>query len=349
MSSYQTSSPKKPCNLLKRLDASRSLIRSRTGWYLVLFFRSSDWSGTVLITSNKPPQASHITYSRAIHTLHKQKTSRESQLDQKQNWLVSGAFLQKLRLERHSAHHIKQAPQPSHVTYSKAIHNLHKQKTSRESQLDQKQNWLVSGAFLQKLRLERHSAHHIKQAPRPSHVTYSRAIHNLHKQKTSRESQLDQKQNWLVSGAFLQKLRLERHSAHHIKQAPQASHVTYSRAIHNLYKQNNGSESQLDQKQNWLVSGAFLQKLRLERHSAHHIKQAPQPSHVTYSKAIHDLHKQKNGSESQLDQKQNWLVSGAFLQKLRLERHSAHHIKQAPPSKPCNLLKSNPHSAQAKD
>ena len=133
------------------------MIRSRTGWYLVLFFRSSDWSGTVLITSNKPPQASHVTYSRAIHSLHKLKNGSESQLDQKQNWLVSGAFLQKLRLEWHSAHHIKQAPQPSHVTYSRAIHNLHKQKTSHESQLDQKQNWLVSGAFLQKLRLERHS------------------------------------------------------------------------------------------------------------------------------------------------------------------------------------------------
>ena len=106
-------------------------------------------------------------------------------------------------------------------------------------------------------------------------------------------------------------------------------------------------KTMLDQKQNWLVSGAYPSHIfRLERHRNHHVETHAQTHintksphcHTQKRKSKHNrrttFHNHLRGCRSQctacggwgtwamLDQKQNWLVSGAYLSHIfRLERH----------------------------
>ena len=114
--------------------------------------------------------------------------------------------------------------------------------------------------------------------------------------------------------------------------------------------QQNGQtpKTMLDQKQNWLVSGAYLSHIfRLERHRNHHVETHAQThSHIQNAKlqpscsrkmlninARHAMHVMQcttnmDSPKEMLDQKQNWLVSGAYLSHIfRLERHRNHHVK----------------------
>ena len=120
--------------------------------------------------------------------------------------------------------------------------------------------------------------------------------------------------------------------------------------------QQNGQtpKTMLDQKQNWLVSGAYPSHIfRLERHRNHHVETHAQThintksphchtqkrkskhnrrttfhNHLStwMSKSMHSMWwmGDKHGQQpwAMLDQKQNWLVSGAYLSHIfRLERH----------------------------
>ena len=101
----------------------------------------------------------------------------------------------------------------------------------------------------------------------------------------------------------------------------------------------------LDQKQNWLVSGAYLSHIfRLELNRNHHIETCAQTHpHIQNAKLqpscsvagrcwtlmpVMQCTTNMDSPKEMLDQKQNWLVSGAYLSHIfRLELNRNHHIE----------------------
>ena len=108
----------------------------------------------------------------------------------------------------------------------------------------------------------------------------------------------------------------------------------------------------LDQKQNWLVSGAYLSHIfRLELNRNHHIETCAQTHpHIQNAKLrpscsvaercwtlmpVMQCTTNMDSPKQMLDQKQNWLVSGAYLSHIfRLELNRNHHIETCAQTNP---------------
>ena len=119
-------------------------IRSRTGLYLVLICHIfSDWSGTEIITSRLMHKHTHTYKTQSCNHRIAERCwtlmpvmqcttnmdSPKEMLDQKQNWLVSGAYLSHIfRLERHRNHHVETHAQ-THSHVNTKIHSHTNTKT----------------------------------------------------------------------------------------------------------------------------------------------------------------------------------------------------------------------------
>ena len=143
-------------------------IRSRTGWYLVLFFTICQ-TGAAQCSSHRAvdmQMAKQAQCHLVIASTHHDNKSAANTLDQKQNWLVSSAVLQDLSdwsgtmfITSSSWHASGQA---STMPSSHCVNSSWQQVSCKYSRSEAELAgiWCFSSQFV---RLERHNVHHIEQ------------------------------------------------------------------------------------------------------------------------------------------------------------------------------------------
>ena len=238
------------------------------------------------------PKPSKITHN--FHLTRRAMWHGHLALNQKQNWLVSGAYLQTVRLERHRNHHLETSYQV-HLL-SSLVSNSTRLATMLRSR---KTHRTCSPVMCQKNRAT-HATQAIKNnAQLPSDKMCSAAW------TSSSQSEAELACIWCLSSDTF---RLERHRNHHLETSYQV-HLLSSlvsilpalqpccvqgkthraccpaplpsdKTCYVAWTSNAQSEAEL------ALSGAYLQTFRLERHRNHHLETSYQVHLLSSSVSI---------------------------------------------------------------